>query len=134
MYRYRGTDPRHRDNHGLREAMRLRVPLAYFFGVVKGQYIPVFEVFIVGDDPTQLQFRVAFEDRALVGLPTFGVMPTGRPLLAWCDAWSHVASCSKRRTSCRTPTSDRCRWCATASRSASADFLAERYEWFQRAG
>lgn len=78
-YRYRGTDPLHRDNHGLREAMRLRVPLAYFFGVVKGQYMPVFPAFIVGDDPTRLQFRVEFEDRALTGLPVFGVAEASAP-------------------------------------------------------
>ena len=32
-YRYRGTDPSHRDNAGLREAMRRRVPLVYLYGV-----------------------------------------------------------------------------------------------------
>lgn len=79
VYRYRGTDPRHRDNHGLREAMRLQVPLAYFFGIVKGQYMPVFPVFIVGDNPAQLRFRVAFEDRALVGLPALGVAEASAP-------------------------------------------------------
>ena len=33
-YRYRGTDPRHRDNAGLREAMHKQVPLVYFHGLV----------------------------------------------------------------------------------------------------
>ena len=28
-YRYRGTDPKHRDNAGLREARRLKIPLIY---------------------------------------------------------------------------------------------------------
>src|SRR3954451_25010733 len=32
-YAYRGSDPLHRDNVGLRLAMRQRVPLVYFVGV-----------------------------------------------------------------------------------------------------
>lgn len=32
LYRYRGTDPRHRDNVGLREAMHRGIPLIYFIG------------------------------------------------------------------------------------------------------
>ena len=64
-YRYRGTDPRHRDNVGLRLAMQRRVPLIYLFGVVKGEYMPVWPVFIVGDDPSALTFEVAFDDRQL---------------------------------------------------------------------
>jgi putative restriction endonuclease len=61
-YRYRGTDPRHRDNVGLRKAMQLRVPLVYFHGVAKGRYLAVWPVFIVGDDPARLTFTVAADD------------------------------------------------------------------------
>jgi putative restriction endonuclease len=64
-YKYRGADPFHRDNVGLRLAMARRVPLVYLFGVVKGQYMPVWPVFIVGDDPTSLVFKVAVDDRRL---------------------------------------------------------------------
>ena len=64
-YRYRGTDPAHRDNVGLRLAMQRRVPLIYLFGVVKGEYMPVWPVFIVGDDPVTLAFKVAIDDRQL---------------------------------------------------------------------
>ncbi len=39
LYKYRGTDPTHRDNEGLRHAMVERVPLVYFHGVVKGKYV-----------------------------------------------------------------------------------------------
>lgn len=35
-YRYRGTDPRHRDNVGLRLAMARQTPLIYLYGVVPG--------------------------------------------------------------------------------------------------
>ncbi|MBI5504006.1 MAG: HNH endonuclease [Deltaproteobacteria bacterium] len=64
-YRYRGTDPRHRDNVGLRLAQQRRAPLVYLFGVVKGEYMPVWPVFIVGDDPSALTFKVAIDDRQL---------------------------------------------------------------------
>src|SRR5947207_1157860 len=39
LYRYRGTDPLHRDNVGLREVMRRQLPLVYFHGIVRGQYL-----------------------------------------------------------------------------------------------
>lgn len=64
-YRYRGTDPRHRDNVGLRLAMQRRTPLIYLFGVTKGEYMPVWPVFVVGDDPSDLCFKVAIEDRQI---------------------------------------------------------------------
>ena len=35
-YKYRGTDPRHHENVGLRRAMAARTPLIYFHGVVPG--------------------------------------------------------------------------------------------------
>lgn len=64
-YRYRGTDPRHRDNVGLRRAMQRRIPLVYLFGVDRGYYMPVWPVFVVGDDPTDLCFKVAIDDHRL---------------------------------------------------------------------
>jgi putative restriction endonuclease len=57
-YRYRGTDPMHRDNVGLRHAMQGKIPLVYFHGVVKGEYLPVWPVYVVGDDRARLLFRV----------------------------------------------------------------------------
>lgn len=59
LYRYRGTDALHRDNVGLREAMRLGVPLVYLAGHVEGRYHAVWPVFVVGDDPDRLTFTVA---------------------------------------------------------------------------
>lgn len=61
-YRYRGTEPDHRDNVGLRETMRLRNPLAYFHSIVPGRYLAVWPVFIVGDDRRALTFSVAVDD------------------------------------------------------------------------
>jgi putative restriction endonuclease len=61
-YRYRGTDPQHRDNVGLRVAMVERLPLIYFYGIAKGQYLAQWPVFIVEDDPGALTFTVVVDD------------------------------------------------------------------------
>lgn len=66
-YRYRGGDPQHRDNVGLRLAYHRRTPLVYFHGVVKGEYVPTWPAMVIGDDPGALTFTVAIEDRALLG-------------------------------------------------------------------
>jgi len=62
-YRYRGTDPNHPDNVGLRRAMQRRAPLVYLFGIVPGRYLPIWPVYVVGDDPRSLAFAVAIDDR-----------------------------------------------------------------------
>jgi putative restriction endonuclease len=61
-YRYRGTDPLHRDNAGLRMAMQRQIPLIYFHGVMAGRYLAVWPVYIVGDHPDVLTFTVAVDD------------------------------------------------------------------------
>lgn len=68
LYKYRGTDPKHRDNRGLREVMRRRLPLIYFFGIIPGRYLAVWPIFIVGDDPAGLDFTVAVDDANHVDL------------------------------------------------------------------
>lgn len=67
-YRYRGTDPRHPDNIGLRSAMQQRVPLVYFHGIVEGKYEAEYPVFIVGDSPESLTFTVTVDERRFAGL------------------------------------------------------------------
>ncbi|HET7550234.1 MAG TPA: HNH endonuclease [Gemmatimonadaceae bacterium] len=61
-YAYRGTDPEHPDNAGLRRAMQRRLPLVYFYGLAPGQYLPAFPVYIVGDRQSSLAFEVAVDD------------------------------------------------------------------------
>jgi len=58
-YRYRGTDPMHRDNVGLRKAMLKQIPLIYFHGILPGKYLAIWPVYIVGDNPAKLTFTVA---------------------------------------------------------------------------
>lgn len=64
-YRYRGTDPDHRDNVGLRLAMERQTPLIYFHGIVQGLYEPAWPVYVVGDDRAQLTFSVLVDDEVV---------------------------------------------------------------------
>lgn len=67
-YCYRGTDPRHRDNRGLRLVMERHVPLVYCHGVVPGHYCVFWPVYIVGDAPAELTFTVSVDDRRFASL------------------------------------------------------------------
>ena len=61
-YRYRGTDPGHPDNRGLRKAMEYQLPLVYFYGLSPGRYVATWPVFVVADDPQSLAFSIAVDD------------------------------------------------------------------------
>jgi putative restriction endonuclease len=65
QYRYRGTNPEHRENMGLREAWRRQIPLIYFYGIVPGRYVAQYPVFIAGDDPSSLTFLVQVDQRTM---------------------------------------------------------------------
>ena len=67
-YKYRGTNPSHRDNVGLRLAMRHHIPLIYNHGVYEGKYMPVYPVFIVGDEPASLTFTVRVDEKMMAFL------------------------------------------------------------------
>lgn len=62
-YRYRGADPNHRDNAGVRLAMLRRVPLVYFHGIVPGKYQAEWPAYVTYDDPGSLTFTVLIDDR-----------------------------------------------------------------------
>jgi len=64
-YRYRGTDPQHRDNAGMRLALQRQVPLIYLYGLVLGRYMPVWPVYVVRDNPAALVFTIAVDDRRM---------------------------------------------------------------------
>ncbi len=77
QYAYRGTDPNHRDNRGLRQAWLDRVPLVYFVAIEPGVYAAQYPVFIVNDSPSTLTFSVQIDDitaldRIESGLPAVG--------------------------------------------------------------
>lgn len=60
-YKYRGQDPDHPENVALQRAYESRLPLIWFVAAAPGDYVPVFPIWIVGDEPRQLQFVVAFD-------------------------------------------------------------------------
>ncbi len=62
IYRYRGADPTHRDNVGLRKVFELNRPLIYFHGIEPGKYLATWPVYIISDDPVRLTFKVAVDD------------------------------------------------------------------------
>ena len=57
-YKYRGQDPQHRDNVGLRQIMVEKKPLIYLHGLVQGWYLAAWPVFVVEDNPQTLTFTV----------------------------------------------------------------------------
>lgn len=61
-YSYRGSDPNHRDNIGLRECMKQNIPLIYLHSIIPGKYLAVFPVFIVGDEVNSLKFTVVADE------------------------------------------------------------------------
>ncbi len=65
-YKYRGTDPNHSDNVGLREAWRKQIPLIYFHGIDRGKYLPSWPVYIIGDDIKSLTFTVALDESKVI--------------------------------------------------------------------
>jgi len=61
-YKYRGTDPNHPDNKGLRSLISLKKPLIYFLSIVKGKYLVTWPVYIINDNIKDLVFTVAVDD------------------------------------------------------------------------
>ncbi len=57
-YKYRGEDPFHADNVALRRAGERRLPLIYLVAVDPGIYDVIAPVYVVSDDPAQLQFTM----------------------------------------------------------------------------
>lgn len=77
LYRYRGEDPQHHENVGLRRAMERRRPLIYFHGVLRGEYFAAWPVYVVGDEPQALRFHVAFDDAHYVSHGLLSVADEG---------------------------------------------------------
>ncbi len=61
-YKYRGDDPHHHENVALRHAFEQRLPLIWFVGVASGIYEPLYPVWVIGDDPVNLEFALALDE------------------------------------------------------------------------
>lgn len=57
-YKYRGIDPNHRDNVGLKMAMQDQIPLVFFHRIIKGKYLVHWPVYIVDANDGSLTFTV----------------------------------------------------------------------------
>ena len=62
LYRYRGTDPQHPENVGLRRAMQTQTPLVFCYRTMPGSYLVSYPVFVQADHPGQLSFEVFVDD------------------------------------------------------------------------
>jgi putative restriction endonuclease len=60
-YKYRGGDPMHPENVALRAAQQRGLPVIWFVAAAEGEYVAIYPVWIVADEPAQLQFVVAFD-------------------------------------------------------------------------
>jgi putative restriction endonuclease len=82
LYKYRGTDPMHRDNVGLREVMQKELPLIYFHGIIPGRYLAIFPVYIIKDNIQDLSFTVVADEKVIhpdeEDSEFFGVKEEGR--------------------------------------------------------
>jgi putative restriction endonuclease len=61
IYKYRGNNPNHRDNIGLNTAFLNRTPLVYFNAISPGKYQAVWPLFIMRNDPINLQIEAAID-------------------------------------------------------------------------
>jgi putative restriction endonuclease len=84
-YRYQGTDPMAADNRAVRRVHELRRPLIYFYGVGPGLYEAIAPVYVVGDEPAKLTFKIA-ADATSVGSPSLMQGGGEAPLKAYATA------------------------------------------------
>lgn len=69
-YKYRGQDPTHPENVALRRAYERQLPLIWFIGVASGLYFPRYPLWLVAEEPEQLQFVVAVDGAQLLVPPS----------------------------------------------------------------
>jgi putative restriction endonuclease len=69
-YCYRGVDPDHAENRGLRDLMERHLPLAYFYGEARGQYRCIWPVYVLREVPSLKQFIVINDDEMALLEPT----------------------------------------------------------------
>lgn len=61
-YKYRGDDPNHSENIALRRAFQHDLPLIWFVGIAPALYLPRYPVWLIADEPNELQFVVALDE------------------------------------------------------------------------
>lgn len=61
-YKYRGNDPGYPENVALLRAHEHQLPLVWFVGIGPGLYFPRYPVWLIANEPEQLQFVVAVDE------------------------------------------------------------------------
>lgn len=74
-YKYRGENPLHPDNVGLRICMQDQIPLIYFLKIAPGKYLAEWPVYIQGDNPEMLTFSVALDSKETIGTTRSELQP-----------------------------------------------------------
>ena len=92
-YAYRGNDPNHRDNRGLREACRTRTPLIYFKEVHEHRYQAIWPVIVLEDHPESLFVRAAMDPAYADLRPEVDLQPLPCHPLTCGDTPGHRPGC-----------------------------------------
>lgn len=74
-YKYEGTDPNLYTNRALRLCMEFGLPVAYFVGVRRGAYKPIYPIFVIADDIQRNEFTLWFS-RSDIGRDTSALTAT----------------------------------------------------------
>lgn len=61
-YKWKGVRGETWDNEALRQAMQFKLPLVWFRGVDTGVYEALYPVWIAGEEPSAMQFVLAFDE------------------------------------------------------------------------
>jgi putative restriction endonuclease len=69
LYRYQGEDPDYWTNQAVRNALKLRRPLIYLYGITPGVYDPIFPCYVTDDVPSELAFHLTPDLESLRPLP-----------------------------------------------------------------
>ena len=69
-YKYQGDDPENHYNRDLRRAFHERLPMIWFVPVEQHVYLARYPVYVVADEPHELQVALAIDDDQLyLGVP-----------------------------------------------------------------
>lgn len=70
-YKWRGDNPMHAENVGMRKAMQDRLPLIYLEGIAPGVYVVTSPVYLIAEEPEQQQFVFSATENAKGMEPPF---------------------------------------------------------------
>lgn len=83
LYKYRGKDPNHRDNVGLRKAMENNIPLIYIKSIMRNKYLLEWPAYIINDLKNELTFKVAFDDMMYINNESYNISEDPNPRRAY---------------------------------------------------